>query len=111
MFMFYIDIHRFKAGSGICMGYPVSCSVKIIIKKAVYAFCPHAAKAAFMLMTAWQGGESGVFMATSQVALDEALQRSFSKALHHANNCNITDAHASHVRLLFATQPCLTVLV
>lgn len=87
------------------MGYIVSCSVKFMFKLAVYAFCPHATKAAFMLMTAWQGGESGVFMATSQVALDKALQRSFSKALHHANNSNITDAHASHVRLLFATQP------
>ena len=32
-----------------------------------------------------KGGESGVFMATSQAALDEALTRSFTHALHPAS--------------------------
>lgn len=32
-----------------------------------------------------KGGESGVFVATSQAALDEALTRSFSHALHPAS--------------------------
>jgi hypothetical protein len=32
-----------------------------------------------------KGGESGVFVATSQAVLDEALTRSFSHALHPAS--------------------------
>jgi len=29
-----------------------------------------------------KGGEMGIFMATSQAALDDALQRAFSRPLH-----------------------------
>lgn len=46
-----------------------------------------------------QGGESGVFMATSQAALDEALRRSFSQTLLHVNNNNLMDAPMAVVRL------------
>ena len=46
-----------------------------------------------------KGGEAGVFMATSQAALNEALTRRFSRPLHPADPRHYLDAPMPAVSL------------
>ena len=54
-----------------------------------------------------KGGESGVFVAVSQAELDEALTRSFSRALHPASSSHLLDPEQRREPALVFSSPAL----
>lgn len=54
-----------------------------------------------------KGGESGVFVAVSQAELDEALTRSFSRALHPASSSHLLDPELRRGPALVCLSPAL----